>query len=81
MILWRKILNTFFIAAFGGFSISAAGVANGPMRGWTPMQYVKDMQVGWNLGNTMDAWAIPKGNYILELQTGMNNFTKNIILF
>jgi endoglucanase len=37
-----------------GFRIDAS-VANGPMRGWTPVQYVKDMFLGWNLGNTMDA--------------------------
>lgn len=36
-------------------TVQAAGVANSPMRGWTPKQYVNDMQVGWNLGNTMDA--------------------------
>jgi endoglucanase len=30
-------------------------VASGPMRGWTRAQYVNDMYLGWNLGNTMDA--------------------------
>ena len=42
-------------AALGGQAAYAASVAHGPMRGWTPKQYVQDMLVGWNLGNTMDA--------------------------
>jgi endoglucanase len=42
------------MAALGG-DAHAASVAHGPMRGWTPRQYVQDMVVGWNLGNTMDA--------------------------
>jgi endoglucanase len=45
----------FLMAALGGGSASAASVAHGPMRGLTPKQYVQDMLVGWNLGNTMDA--------------------------
>ena len=43
------------LAALGGHAAHAASVAHGPMRGWTPGQYVNDMLVGWNLGNTMDA--------------------------
>ncbi|HEX2957322.1 MAG TPA: hypothetical protein VHO70_10850, partial [Chitinispirillaceae bacterium] len=27
------------------------------MRNITSMQIVQDMKVGWNLGNTLDAWA------------------------
>ncbi|MBW8886314.1 MAG: glycoside hydrolase family 5 protein [Fibrobacteres bacterium] len=45
----------FLLAALGGPAVHAASVAHGPMRGWTPAQYVNDMLVGWNLGNTMDA--------------------------
>ena len=55
MILASKILGFILVAVFCGFQPFAAGVANSPMRGWTPKQYVKDMLVGWNLGNTMDA--------------------------
>lgn len=43
------------MAAFCDGRAHAAGVAHGPMRGWTPKQYVQDMLVGWNLGNTLDA--------------------------
>jgi endoglucanase len=46
----------FLIAALGGNTLCfSAGVANSPMRGWTPIRYVEDMFAGWNLGNTMDA--------------------------
>jgi endoglucanase len=31
--------------------------ATGIMREMTSMQIVQDMKVGWNLGNTLDAWA------------------------
>ena len=43
-----------------------ASTAHTGMRGWTALQMVKDMQVGWNLGNTLDAtggetgWGNPK---------------------
>jgi endoglucanase len=43
------------MAGLDGNTAQAASVAFGPMRGWTPKQYVDDMLVGWNLGNTMDA--------------------------
>jgi endoglucanase len=49
------ILGLFLLAAAGGHPAYAAGVAHSPMRGLTPKQYVQDMVVGWNLGNTMDA--------------------------
>jgi endoglucanase len=39
---------------FGGYNLHAS-VAFSPMRGLTKSQFVKDMFVGWNLGNTMDA--------------------------
>lgn len=45
----------FLFAGLAGHTAHAASVAHGPMRGLTPKQYVQDMQVGWNLGNTMDA--------------------------
>jgi endoglucanase len=45
----------FLLAGQGGNAVQAASVAHGPMRGLTPIQYVNDMLVGWNLGNTMDA--------------------------
>jgi endoglucanase len=48
------ILLTAMLAG-GMVTVQAASVAFGPMRGWTPKQYVNDMLVGWNLGNTMDA--------------------------
>ena len=43
------------MVALCGTAVQAASVAYGPMRGWTPKQYVNDMVVGWNLGNTLDA--------------------------
>ena len=45
----------FLMGALGGNSAHAASVAHGAMRGLTPSQYVQDMLVGWNLGNTLDA--------------------------
>lgn len=50
-----RILGALLIAALAPGQARAESVAHGPMRGWTPKQYVKDMLVGWNLGNTMDA--------------------------
>jgi endoglucanase len=50
--------------AFLGSSLYAS-VANDPMRGLTGKQFIKDMFLGWNLGNTMDcggaetAWGNP----------------------
>lgn len=57
-------VRMFLIATLGCFNWCFASVAKGPMRGWTPKQYVYDMLVGWNLGNTMDAptetgWSNP----------------------
>jgi endoglucanase len=63
-----KTICMFLIAALGSYNLCSAGVAYGPMRGWTPTQYVEDMFVGWNLGNTMDAaggetgWGNPVTN-------------------
>ncbi len=51
----RQTLSFFLIATLGVPHLHAASVAYAPMRGWTPKQYVQDMLVGWNLGNTMDA--------------------------
>jgi endoglucanase len=45
----------FLLTSLGCPATFAATVAHGPMRGLTPVQYVQDMLVGWNLGNTMDA--------------------------
>jgi endoglucanase len=49
-----------FVILIGSRSIDA-GVANGPMRGWTPLQYVNDMFLGWNLGNTFDSPGVETG--------------------
>lgn len=54
-ISFARLRNLLLAAAALAAELSAASVAHGPMRGWTPIQYVKDMEVGWNLGNTMDA--------------------------
>lgn len=51
----RGLIGTVLIGALSAGNASAASVAHGPMRGLTPRQYVQDMVVGWNLGNTMDA--------------------------
>jgi endoglucanase len=48
-------LGLCLLALAGARDLGAASVAHGPMRGWTPKQYVQDMLVGWNLGNTLDA--------------------------
>ena len=41
------------VSLFGGTTVYAAGV----MRNITSMEIVSDMKIGWNLGNTLDAWA------------------------
>ena len=55
----KKILCSAFIllalAMFGSSFIAQATVANDPMRNLTRAQYVKNMYLGWNLGNTFDA--------------------------
>jgi endoglucanase len=38
------------------YSTGSAYAAAGEMRTMTSMQMVYDMKVGWNLGNTLDAW-------------------------
>ena len=50
-----KIPSIVIISMLCAYHLCNASAANGPMRGWTPKQYVSDMVVGWNLGNTMDA--------------------------
>lgn len=50
-----KIFGMLLIVTFASYNLFSASVANGPMRGLTPKQYVNDMFAGWNLGNTMDA--------------------------
>ncbi len=55
MFLFAGMSGLAGFATLGVSPVQAAGVAHGPMRGWTPSQYVNDMVVGWNLGNTMDA--------------------------
>jgi endoglucanase len=53
------------VALFGSYSLHAQGTP-GVMRDITPKQFVYDMKIGWNLGNTMDAspgetgWGNPK---------------------
>ena len=57
-----KILNLpFIIVLLGSYGLHAQGVANGPMRGLSRAQYVDDMFLGWNLGNTFDAPGVETG--------------------
>jgi endoglucanase len=63
-VCWAIIALCFVFPA--GYS-RAHGAANTPMRSMTAKQLVYDMNVGWNLGNTMDAttggetgWGNPK---------------------
>ena len=58
----RKLFCAAFIL-FGGYNLYAS-VAFGPMRGLTKSQFVKDMFVGWNLGNTMDGSGTETGGEI-----------------
>lgn len=55
----RKMRYLALIALLGGSSLYAqlypVGVQNGPMRHLSRNQFVNNMFVGWNLGNTMDA--------------------------
>lgn len=51
----NRVLHLLTIMCLGLFfcEIDAAGT----MRNMTSMQIVADMKAGWNLGNTLDAWA------------------------
>jgi endoglucanase len=55
----RKALSSAIIllgmTMLGSSFNAQASVANDPMRNLTRGQYVKNMYLGWNLGNTMDA--------------------------
>jgi Endoglucanase len=62
----RPAFMVLAIALLGSSFIAQATVANDPMRGLTRAQYVKNMYLGWNLGNTFDGsgtetgWGQPK---------------------
>ncbi len=56
-IMIRTRLKMMFIFLCIGTFISSNIYAAGVMRDMTSQQIVEDMKVGWNLGNTLDAWA------------------------
>jgi len=49
------------IVLLGGYSLITATVANDPMRNLSRGQYVKNMFLGWNLGNTFDGSGTETG--------------------
>lgn len=53
----KKIARNLTAAAAGLFCLVVSSNAAGVMREMTSMQIVEDMKLGWNLGNTLDAWA------------------------
>ena len=66
MIKRTSVFSVFIVLAITLLGSSLyASVANDPMRGLTGKQFIKDMFLGWNLGNTMDcggaetAWGNP----------------------
>ena len=55
----KQILSMFvslLMVAGGASGVSAANI-DGTMRGLTPSEILKEMNVGWNLGNTLDAFG------------------------
>ncbi len=58
----NKIINSvLIIALLGSYSLITATVANDPMRGLTRSQFVKNLYLGWNLGNTFDGSGTETG--------------------
>jgi endoglucanase len=53
----KKIVRYLIAAAAGIPCLVVSSNAAGVMREMTSMQIVEDMKLGWNLGNTLDAWA------------------------
>jgi len=53
----QKIVRYLIAAAVGIPCMVVSSDAAGVMRDMTSMQIVADMKLGWNLGNTLDAWA------------------------
>jgi len=51
----RPVIMVLAIALLGSSFIAQGSVANDAMRNLSRGQYVKNMYLGWNLGNTMDA--------------------------
>jgi endoglucanase len=53
--------------------------ATAPMRTMTSMQIVQDMNVGWNLGNTLDAWGTNTTGVKTETYWGVPKTTKAML--
>ncbi|MGB7567710.1 MAG: cellulase family glycosylhydrolase [Chitinivibrionales bacterium] len=59
---FNKMINSvLIIVLLGGYSLITATVANDPMRNLSRGQYVKNMFLGWNLGNTFDGSGTETG--------------------
>jgi len=72
--LLRILIPILSLATFYSKS-NAAGI----MRSMTSMQIVQDMKVGWNLGNTLDAWANGTTGLNTETCWGNPKTTKAVI--
>lgn len=70
----KLVIGLLFIGTFWGVT-DAAGV----MRDMSSMQIVYDMKVGWNLGNTLDAWADGVSGLNTETCWGNPKTTKAMI--
>lgn len=70
----RLLVNLFCVGSLLN-TINAAEV----MREMTSMEIVYDMKVGWNLGNTLDAWADGVSGLETETSWGNPKTTKELI--
>jgi len=70
----QLLINLFCIGSLSG-TINAAEV----MRDMTSMEIVHDMKVGWNLGNTLDAWVDGVSGLETETSWGNPKTTKALI--
>ncbi len=78
IIFKNRVLNLLFTCVCLGMSSSEINAA-GIMRNMTSMQIVADMKVGWNLGNTLDAWAVGVSGLNTETCWGNPKTTKAMI--
>jgi endoglucanase len=74
----KGVLRTLFGFLCAG-SFCANSYAAGTMRTMTSMQIVYDMKAGWNLGNTLDAWASGTTGLNTETCWGNPKTTKAMI--
>ncbi len=69
----KKVMRYLIAAAVSIPCMVVSSDAAGVMRDITSMQIVADMKLGWNLGNTLDAWVEGSSGLGLATETSWGN--------